>query len=221
VAVPAGVPLAAVAREAERLGARCVAGVMLDLYPASLDALERGGAFDPHAEWYFDGERHLMLRPDKPPRVLYPGARARLMSELGLLRPSMRDRMNRLIGKRRFPRYNSLQKLILRKWERGDWLLDAHSATVHPTTELLLPILHFKFNADVYRRIADALAQGQYVEGSKEYAALDRVLVEMRARRHPFLYRRSRPAGVFEEFERSGNARLGRALAQSSAPGTL
>jgi hypothetical protein len=208
VVLPAGVRLAEVAAKADRLGARCVTGVMLDVYPPRIEDFEREGAFDPDAEWFFDGEPHLRLRKGRDPRVLYPGARARLMAELGIVRPKLKDRIDRLIGKRRYPRYNMLQKPLLRKWYPEDSLRDAHRSTIEPTDRLLLPLRHFKFNADSYRRTADAIAHGQYLGGSHEYVALDRVLTEMRRRNHPFLYRRSRPAGDFEAFVATGNARL-------------
>ncbi len=209
VALPPGVQLADVAQLADRLATRCITGVMLDVYPPRLEDLEREGPFDPDDEWFFDGERHLKLREGQDPRVLYPGVRARLMAELGLVRPELKDRFNRVIGKRRYPRYNMLQKPFLRKWRPDDSLLGAHRSTIEPTTRLLLPLRHFKFNADSYRRIADALAVGQYVGGSAEYMALDRVLVEMKRRNHPFLYGHSRAADAFENFVATGNAMLG------------
>ena len=55
-----------------------------------------------------------------------------------------------------------LQKPFLRKWRADDGMRDAHRSTLEPTTELLLPLRHFKFNADSYRRIADAISLGQY-----------------------------------------------------------
>ena len=182
---------------------------MLDVYPSRLDDFEREGPFDPEGEWFFDGERHLKLREGRDPRVLYPGARARLMDELGIVRPKLKDMVNRVFGKRRYPRYNMLQKPFLRRWHPDDSLLGAHRSTIEPTTHLLLPLRHFKFNADSYRRIADALVVGQYVDGSSEYVALDRVLAEMRRRNHPFVYRGSRAASSFETFVATGNAALG------------
>lgn len=209
VVLPPEVGLPEVAARADRIGARCVTGVMLDVYPRRIEAFEREGPFDLAGEWFFDGERHLQLREGRDPRVLHPGARARLMAELGLARWSFRDRLNRLTGKRRYPRYNMLQKPFLRKWGVGDSMRDAHRSTLAPTTGLLLPLRHFKFNADSYRRIADAVATGQYLGGSHEYVALDRVLEEMKARDHPFLYRRSREAGSYENYAATGNALLG------------
>jgi hypothetical protein len=208
VVLPPGVRLADVAGMADRLGTRCVTGVMLDVYPRRLEDFERQGAFDPNAEWFFDGERHLQLRKGRDPRVLYPGARARLMAELGIVRPKLKDRLNRLIGRRRYPRYNMLQKPFLRKWDPEDSLRDSHRSTIEPSDRLLLPLRHFKFNADSYRRIAEAIASGQHVGGSHEYVALDRVLAEMRGRGHPFLYARSRPSGDFATLVATGNAMI-------------
>ena len=209
VVLPPGAGLPEVAGLADRIEARCVTGVMLDVYPRRLEEFEQQGPFDLGAEWFFDGERHLQLRGGRDPRVVYPGARARLMAELGLARWSFRDRLNRLTGKRRYPRYNMLQKPFLRKWRTDDSMRDAHRSTLEPTTELLLPLRHFKFNANSYRRIADAISLGQYLGGSHEYVALDRVLKEMKARNHPFLYDRSREAGSYESFAATGNAILG------------
>ena len=209
VVLPAGVRLPDVARLADRLETRCVTGVMLDVYPPALEDFERQGAFDPDARWFFDGARHLQLREGRDPRVLYPGVRARLMAELGIVRPSLKDRFNRLIGKRRYPRYNMLQKPFLRKWRLDDSLRGAHRSTIEPTSRALLPLRHFKFNADSYRRIADAIAIGQHEGGSKEYVALDRVLTEMKRRNHPFLCGWSRDSSDFAAFVATGNAILG------------
>lgn len=209
IALPPGVRLGDVAQLADDLGTRCVTGVMLDVYPARLEEFERAGAFDPDAGWYFDGERHLQLREGRDPRVLYPGVRARLMAELGIVRPRLKDRVNRLIGKRRYPRYNTLQKPFLRNWRLDDSLRGAHRSTIEPTARLLLPLRHFKFNADSYRRVAEAIAAGQHIGGSMEYVALEQVLTEMKRRDHPFLYGRSRPADTFETFAATRNAMLG------------
>lgn len=209
VTLPDGVGLPDVARLADQVGARCITGVMLDVYPPRLQDFERDGPFDPDAEWLFDGERHLHLRAGRDPRMLHPGARARLMAELGIARPTLRDRLNRLIGKRRYPRQNMLQKPFLRKWGPNDSLRGGHRSTIEPSIELLLPLRHFKFNADAYRRIAEALVERQHGGNADEYAVLDRVLAEMKRRKHPFRYSRSRDSRDFANFAATGNAFLG------------
>ncbi len=126
-----------------------------------------------------------------------------------MVRPKLKDVVNRVIGKRRYPKYNMLQKPFLRKWRLDDSLQGSHRSTIEAAVQLLLPLRHFKFNADSYRRIKDAIAFGQHVGGSMEYAALDRLLTEMKRRHHPFLYARSRAADAYENFAATGNAMLG------------
>ena len=97
VVLPPAVQLADVARLADGLGTRCVTGVMLDVYPARLEDFEREGVRSTRTpSGSSTGNGTSGSRKDRDPRVLYPGARARLMAELRDRSPEAEG--HRLIG---------------------------------------------------------------------------------------------------------------------------
>lgn len=208
VCLPEGMSLADAAGRAEEHKSGSVAAVMLDVYPKRLADLQHTQTFDPDGDWFFDGERHLELGDSGALRVLYPGVRSRLLAELGIVRPSLRQRLSWMIRGRRYKGFNTLVKPFLRKWTEADSMLNAHTTTHAPTPSMLLPLKHYKFNYDTFRRVQDAIRGRQYFQGSKEYVALNQILLEMQRRKRPFLCRRSRPAADFDALRATGNALL-------------
>ena len=86
VVLPPGAGLPEVAGLADRMEARCVTGVMLDVYPRRLEEFEQEGPFDPGPSGS-STESGISSSAGAAIRAwLYPGARARLMAELGLAR---------------------------------------------------------------------------------------------------------------------------------------
>ncbi len=190
--------------------APAITGVMLDAYPAQVSDLKTDAPFDPMAEWYVDGQRHAVYRPAVHEfRMLHSGVRARLMHRMGLIRGSRLQRLKRLLRDRSwYPRANEITKIVLMNWEAEAAFLSSHSTTQAVNPNLLLPILHFKFTPDLYRRTRVALAEGQYYNGSAEYRLMAELLTRMEAAGGSFLYRKSHKARDFEALRRSGNALL-------------
>ena len=73
---------------------------------------------------------------------------------------------------------------------------------------MLLPIKHYKFNADLMRRTKDALRERNHAGNSSEYEALARLLDRMDSAKKRFTFKHSKPATSFDAFADSGNAIL-------------
>ncbi len=206
--LPAGMGLADLVTRAEAAGGRAVPGVLLDLYPAEIGDLDRPGAFDPESGWFFDGEPHLALRPGARPLPLHPGARARLHSQFGRGESGLRRTLRRWRHGTAYPRLNDCAKLVLLRWQPEDFLTESHWAALEVAEGMLLPVRHYKFTPDTPRRIARAMAERGYADGSAEYVRLAALLDRMRAQQAAFGYRRSRPVEGFARFAETGNALL-------------
>lgn len=213
IRLPGGIDFAALVARIGPGGAPAVAGVMLDVYPARVEDLKTPAPFDAATGWYFDAERHVAFAPKLGEfRASYAGVRARLLQRHGIALPeaasaSWRRRLVRMLpGGWRFLRFNELPKVVLMKWQRGELFLSSHRTTQAIRPDVLLPILHFKFTPDLYRRTRSALAEGQYFNGSAEYQLMSRLLDEMEQGDGSFLYSRSQPAENFTALSRSRNA---------------
>jgi len=187
---------------------RAVIGIMLDVYPRNVTDLKGDKGLQPVAGWFFDGQPHLRMRGGGNPAVVYPGARARLMVKYGLRKTDLRLRVRNLIKKPWYPGFNINSKVILHRWADSDIFLNAHKTTAQVNDRLLLPIKHYKFNSDLFRKVEVALAEKRYAGGSVEYRSLSDLLERMNARNGSFLYRYSRDADSFDAFADTGNAIL-------------
>ena len=186
-------------------GRRAIRGVMLDVYPRSITELMEPKGFDPHGEWFFDGQAHLELREDGTTRPIYSGARARLMMKYGLTKLDLRTRIRNLYREPYFPKFNYNSKTVLHFWGEGDLFLHDHGTTATASNEILLPLKHYKFNSDVFRKTEVAIAEKQHFSGSAEYSALERLLQKMKERNGSFMYRYSKSANNFENFVQTRN----------------
>ena len=200
-------------------GTRALWAVMLDVYPkdiATFTENEKSARLDMSATWYFDGERHLRLRQDRPPKMVYPGARARLYGEHGLdkLYPVLgvrkHDRISRLLRKlrlRRTPlRYNNILKPALLKWGDGCYFKDPHHTNLSASRRYLLPIQHFRFSGSLGQKMGMALSEKNHFLDSSDYRLLMELLRTMKERNASFLYRKSRPLDSFEDLVETRNA---------------
>lgn len=187
-----------------------ITGVMLDTYPANVSDLRAAGPFDPKAAWYADGQRHLVYQNStRDFRLVYPGMRARLMYRFGMTKGSRLGRLKRLLlGRSPYPEFNEIAKIVLMNWAMGDVFLSSHRTTQEVNRWLLLPILHFKFTPDLYRRVMEAIADNQHFMGAVEYHQLHNLLTRMEAAGGSFLYRKSHHAADFEALRKSRNAIL-------------
>ena len=208
VVLPEGMDVPELFRRAEGRGIRGVAGVMLDLYPEDIAGLRHAAPFDPDGGWFFDGEPHLKLNGGDRPAILHHGVRARLRSHYLKRETGFWRLLRRLRRGNAYRAANWTFKVPMVKWQAGDAFLDSHWPALPIDAELLLPIKHYKFTPDLYRRVQHALATGGYAFGSSEYRKLDTILRTMEARGGRFVYARSRPAAGFEVFAQTGNGRL-------------
>jgi hypothetical protein len=205
--LPAGLGLPDLIARLGPDGARGVTAVMLDTYPRDITSLRAEAPFDPAAEWYFDAERHLAPRPGRHFAIRYHGSRARLLHRHGMLKPRLAERVLHMAGLRAL-RFNTLHKIVLLKAAPGDGFLNSHWTNADARQDMLLPMMHFKFTPDLYRRTVFALQGNSYANGSAEYSQMDRLLTRMDATDASFLYSRSRRCDGFEAFRASGNAML-------------
>jgi hypothetical protein len=193
---------------------------MLDTYPANFHSLvsdKSSPSLNLQADWYFDGEEHLQLRPGTKPRMVYPGARARLFQAFGLSKHyheygigpkySFFTRMKKTRFGRRVLSFNQIHKPVLTKWQAGALFSSSHSTNLLSSQQFLLPLLHFRFTGSLYRRVERALKEKSYSAGSRDYVFISMLLQKMERRNGSFLYRRSRLIDGFEAFTESLNAK--------------
>ena len=217
--LPQGLTFPDLAAQLDQQGTRALWAVMLDVYPKDITTFsysEKSARLDISATWYFDGERHLRLRRCRPPKIVYPGARARLYGEYGLdkLYPVLgvrkHDRFRRIlrkIGLRRKPlRYNNILKPALLKWGEDCYFKNPHNTNLTGSGRYLLPIQHFRFCGSLVDRIRLALRDNSHFLGSADYRLMRALLLRMKERNGTFLYRKSRPLQSFEDLVETRNA---------------
>lgn len=172
---------------------------MVDVYPRRIaDIRDTARPFRLDDEWYFDAVRHMLARPGRSkPITLYRGSRARLMGAAGMVEPSM-SRVKRAavqLGLGGYVKRNVIHKVPLMRWTAGHRFAGSHQIEPPPRIADHLVILHFKFTADLGRKLAYALESGGYYDGSRQYADLDRLLSRLEERGLGFTGRRSRRVG--------------------------
>jgi hypothetical protein len=195
LALPDGMDLPAIIARLEARGAASVWGAMIDMYPATV--AEVTGApmqpFDLRGPWFFDARPHLRARPggDRPVG-LYRGSRARLLAENGVQtgEGTLRRLATRL-GLSRFLKLNNLSKVPLVRWDPGTRFDGSHRILPSPSGPDMLAIMHFKFTADLGRKIAYALETGGYGSGSRQYRLMGALLAAMKAEGRDFTGPRS------------------------------
>lgn len=209
VVLPPDIGFPDLCRKLDKLGDQAVWGSMLDMYPESIGILrerQKELTFEPDASWYFDGQRHLRLRAGRAPASVYAGSRARLMAQFGLNNKVNRAKLFVSCMFRSYvPGYNQIRKPILLKWDHGRFLMNNHNITFDGSTNFLLPIKHYKFSGDLYRRVVQAIQLGSHYNGSSEYRDMRRLLDRMEQLDAGFLYSKSMSSNNIDNFRRSGN----------------
>ena len=217
--LPYGITFQDLVRRLEGEGKRSVWGVMLDVYPETIEQLraqEKDDRINLTSTWYFDGEQHLRLRGNRTPRIVHPGARARLYHQYGideLYTVSRRKPQNaikasmRKIGLIRRPeKYNAISKPIMLKWEQNAYFSSSHKSNLPASPNYLIPIQHFRFVGDIFRRIEIGLTERSYYNSSADHNLSKELLRIMVVRNGSFLYRNSLPLRRFADLYNSGNA---------------
>ena len=217
--LPSGTTFQALVSKLDEQSIRALWAVMLDVYPKDITSFAEIGnctQLNMSAIWYFDAEQHLRLRRGRPPKIVYPGARARLFSqfgidtlyaELGVRRPSRILRLLRRICTLRRPlRYNSIVKPALLKWRDDSYFKSPHNTNLSASTNYLLPIQHFRFSGALGERMRMALRENSYFLDSSDYRLMSELLRIMQDQNGSFLYRNSRPLESFENLVETRNA---------------
>lgn len=205
----------------ERTRHSLVYGLMLDVYPKCVDDLseaDAGKGLDLAAPVFFDGEPHLKLRRNRYPKIVHPGARARLYHSFGLsaayakARSKTRSRgfafwkRSALPTEPTFPIYNTLQKPVFAKWPDGAHFLNSHRTTIHGAQSILLPVIHYRFTSMLYQKIEIALSEKSYSSNSLDHQLLLKLLQKMREQQASFLYASSVEFKSYSDLTDSGNA---------------
>ena len=221
VHLPAGATFQDVVARLERENVTEAWGVMLDVYPPTIHDLRHLAHQDQLQEnllWYFDGEQHLKLRKGQRPKLLHPGARARLYHthkithlyrQLEVARPRPIHNLLRNMGiTRRPPRYNALWKPVLLRWStrNNTYFLNSHGTNLIASRALLLPIQHFRFSGAIYRKISTNVHERSHYNNSGDYRLLDELLRHMELNDSTFMYSMSRPMSTFHDLTSTGNA---------------
>ncbi len=222
LAPPPGETFASVIAHLEATGRGSIWGVLLDIYPRGIKEIMEPGStpFDPAGPWYFDAVPHYLSIPGRSrPMGIYSGARARLVAENKI--SVIRSRTNRVaarLGLTRFLMINNLGKVPLIKWKAGNRWDGAHRIMPLPRPDAFLVILHYKFTADLGRKIRYAIDTGGYAQGSRQYVMMSRLLKRMWETDRSFVCRSSRRVGAHALYE-SGVGRWKRRPGAASTGG--
>ncbi|EHQ53710.1 hypothetical protein ECTPHS_13652, partial [Ectothiorhodospira sp. PHS-1] len=160
---------------------RVVSASLLEMYPATLEDMRRGihpASLQDLVESYpyFDDRCLLTLRPAAQPALEYKGASWRLFRQHGVCKRHWINRhvpaaMIRVLG---FPTPSTAcVKTPILRWGAGVYLDGSHRASQAPSEEILLTMLHFKFTADLQRKMDFALTSRAYAGGSRIYRYYD------------------------------------------------
>ncbi len=210
--IPEGRTLASIFEEFAASDYDAITSTMLDIYPASIEAL-RAQMTQPAAnladDWFFDALPHRLPEASHF-REVYHGSRARLFYHF-LPRTAMpphkrlRERLRFLYRREGAYRHvNSTQKFTLVRWRPGTWMQSSHRISLPASSTHHLPILHMKFTGDLYRRAQVALRDKSYYNGSKGYVQLVELLSEMERRGASFLFPKSTPIRNVAAFHNAG-----------------
>lgn len=213
VVLPDGLSLPAFAARLEAEGASAVWGAMIDMYPRAIGditgpgAAPTGpGAFDLAGPWFFDARPHIdpgqLIQSPAIPRTVYPGSVSRLFARWRLLEQgSLLRQIRRRISGYRYQGASMIHKTPLVRWHAGDRFLNCHvtSKPVSPTH--VIAILHFKFTADLGRKIEYALSSGGYNQGSRSYRLYASLIDKMIQANANFIDKSSRQYSSWKDLQ--------------------
>lgn len=220
--LPGGATLPEFAARLEAEGAEAAWGAMIDMYPARIGditgAAARGtdagtAGFDlagaGSGPWYFDARPHIdpgqLRETPAVPRTVYPGSVSRLFATWGVLEqgPLLRRIRRRLSGYR-YQGASMIHKTPLVRWRAGDRFLNCHVTTKPVSSTRAVAILHFKFTADLGRKIEYALKSGGYNQGSRSYRLYATLIERMMQADAAFTAKVSRKYTSWRDLDESG-----------------
>lgn len=212
LALPTSLPAFVATLAAE--GAEAAWGAMVDMYPERVRDILGASAsvrFRLDDPWFFDARPHLDPRRPREappiPRTVYPGSVARLFATWDVLpQGTLARRIRRRLSGYRYQAASMIHKTPVVFWKPGDWFLNCH-VTSKPVAPRVVPIMHFKFTADLGRKIEYALSTGGYNQGSRSYRLYATLIERMRARDGAFVAGISRRYRSPRDFADAGIAR--------------
>jgi hypothetical protein len=153
----------------DRIGQPYATAPMVDFYGETLAARNHGRDVDPFAgSPWFDAGPYYVWTGEVRPAPLVAGFRFRLMLSLHERYPAETARIygDELTGASQF-------KAPLLKHGAGVVRVGDHTLSIAPRGEVCAALAHFKLYPDLDAKIAVALRERQYANGSKEYAFLE------------------------------------------------
>lgn len=210
--LPEGITIPDLISRLEKQGARGAWGGMIDLYPAAIKDLAtypESHFTHPHQAWFYDGTRQFSLSKTAPPRHHSEGARHRL--EVAFLnKPDLNPwaclRL-RVLGRHRSPS-GMLMKPVLQNWDPAQYYLDSHRTSLSLSSQILLPLLHYRYTPGMVRKLKWAISEGGYAKGNADYQRTDALLEAMRQRNASFIGPNSTRVTDFNGFVKTRNALL-------------
>ena len=131
----------------------------------------------------------------------------KLFHELGVRKSNATEALLRQLRILRGPaKYNLNWKPVLLKWGADCYFRRSHDTYLPVSARILLPIQHFRFAGNLYRKIATGLKEGAYYNNSADHRLLGELLSTMEAQDGSFLYRESKPLKSFADLSGTGNA---------------
>ena len=216
--LPGGATLPAFTARLEAEGAAAVWGAMIDMYPRAIGditgpgAAKAGGfelAGSGASPWFFDARPHIdpgqLIQSPAIPRTIYPGSVSRLFARWGVLAqgPLLRRIRRRLSGYR-YQGASMIHKTPLVRWGAGDRFLNCHVTSKPVSSTRAVAILHFKFTADLGRKIEYALKSGGYNQGSRSYRLYATLIDRMMRSEAAFTAKVSREYTLWKDLDESG-----------------
>ena len=99
------------------------------------------------------------------------------------------QRLRRRLSGYRYEPHQIIHKTPIVLWKAGDWFLNCHVTSKPVSRTRVVPMMHFKFTADLGRKIEYALATGGYNQGSRSYRLYATLIERMREADASFLAR--------------------------------
>lgn len=223
--LPGGATLPEFTARLEAEGAEAVWGAMIDMYPGRIGditgaaAMEAAGTaadmggFDlagsGASPWYFDARPHIdpgqLRETPAVPRTVYPGSVARLFATWGVLgQGTLLRRIRRRLSGYRYEGASMIHKTPLVRWRGGDRFLNCHVTSKPVSSTRAVAILHFKFTADLGRKIEYALKSGGYNQGSRSYRLYATLIDRMMQSEAAFTAKVSREYTSWKDLDEAG-----------------
>lgn len=189
--------LKALTRVLDKSGEVAVAGAMVEFYPdtiADMRTDERPDRFEQLIQKnpFFDKGPLISVTSNGSISKHKPSTSGRLFARHGLntlpTQEQLRAEGETVIseGKVNWSVGGAVHKVPLFKASRRDKRMGSHNVSARLCTDLTLPLCHFKFTGDAFRRMQEAIASGAWNKGSQKYQRYVRLLQAMESGNETF-----------------------------------